>query len=260
MQLLMKQIALSLLVIASSGAYVWEQPAKAPASDITDTTAPAGIAEDTTANSPNQSPAPAAPAAAPAMSSPVIDERRVRFEPPATPPITIDSEIAATVDALVAERPASIDSFVSDQTRTITVKAAPAAIDSAAYTPIAKPKLKPGHRQAPARLIKTSMKSTAAAKRVGFADGTYTGPVTDAYYGPIQIQALIQGGRLAALRVLRYPSDRRTSIRINRQALPMLRDEAIMAQSANVDIISGATLTSRAFIQSLGGALRQASS
>ena len=40
----------------------------------------------------------------------------------------------------------------------------------------------------------------------------------------------------------------------------MLRDEVVSAQSANVDIISGATLTSRAFIRSLGGALRQAAS
>lgn len=94
----------------------------------------------------------------------------------------------------------------------------------------------------------------------GFTDGTFTGPVTDAYYGLIQMQASIQGGRLTALKVLKYPNDRRTSVRINRQALPMLRDEAISAQSANVDIISGATLTSRAFIQSLGGALKKASS
>ena len=94
----------------------------------------------------------------------------------------------------------------------------------------------------------------------GYADGTYTGPVTDAYYGPIQIQAIVQGGQLTALKVLKYPSDRRTSVNINRQALPMLRDEAIRAQSANVDIISGATLTSRAFIQSLRGALKKASS
>ena len=40
----------------------------------------------------------------------------------------------------------------------------------------------------------------------------------------------------------------------------MLRDEVIAAQSANVDIITGATLSSRAFIESLGGALNQASS
>ncbi|MGX7875980.1 FMN-binding protein [Mesorhizobium sp. ORM6] len=94
----------------------------------------------------------------------------------------------------------------------------------------------------------------------GLVDGTYTGPVADAYYGLIQIQASIQGGRLTSLKVLKYPNDRRTSISINRQALPILRDEAISAQSANVDIVSGATLTSRAFIQSLGGALKKASS
>ena len=93
----------------------------------------------------------------------------------------------------------------------------------------------------------------------GYNDGVFTGPASDAYYGIIQLQALIQNGRLSALKLLQYPSDRRTSIRINRQALPMLRDEAIRAQSADIDIISGATLSSRAFIRSLNGALRKAS-
>ena len=99
---------------------------------------------------------------------------------------------------------------------------------------------------------------TAKAASLGYVDGAYTGPVTDAYYGNMQIQAIVQNGRLAGIKVLQYPSDRRTSIAINRQALPMLRDEVIAAQSASVDIISGATLTSDAFIQSLGGALRKA--
>ena len=85
-------------------------------------------------------------------------------------------------------------------------------------------------------------------------------PVVDAYYGLVQIQAVVQGGRLAGIKVLQYPSDRRTSVFINRQALPMLRDEVVTAQSANVDIISGATLTSEAFIRSLDAALRQAKS
>jgi uncharacterized protein with FMN-binding domain len=91
-----------------------------------------------------------------------------------------------------------------------------------------------------------------------YADGTFTGPVVDAYYGLMQIQAIVQGGRLVAIKVLKYPSDRQTSVYINRQALPMLRDEVVSAQSANVDIISGATLTSEAFIWSLDGALRKA--
>ncbi len=91
-----------------------------------------------------------------------------------------------------------------------------------------------------------------------YANGTYTGPVTDAYYGSMQIQAIVSGGKLASIRVLQYPNDRNTSIAINSQALPMLRQEVIAAQSANVDIISGATLSSDAFIRSLNGALSKA--
>jgi uncharacterized protein with FMN-binding domain len=102
--------------------------------------------------------------------------------------------------------------------------------------------------------------ATTVAVGTGFADGTYTGPAVDVYYGLIQIQAVVQGGQPVAIRVLQYPSDRSTSVYINRQALPMLRDEVISAQTANVDIISGATLTSEEFIFSLGAALKQASS
>ena len=82
--------------------------------------------------------------------------------------------------------------------------------------------------------------------------------MVDAYYGLMQIEAVVQNGRLATIHVLRYPNDRRTSVFINRQALPMLRDEVISAQSARVDIVSGATLSSHAFIQSLGAALDKA--
>ena len=99
----------------------------------------------------------------------------------------------------------------------------------------------------------------AVAAHTGYTDGSYTGPVADAYYGVVQVQAIVQGGRLAGINVLQYPSDRRTSVVINRQAVPMLRDEVISAQSANVDIVSGATLTSEAFIRSLDSALSQAS-
>jgi uncharacterized protein with FMN-binding domain len=247
----MKQIALSLFVIASSGAYVWDQAGKAPAGDMIDTAGPARAAEDNVLQPVGQLPAPAAAAAPPAQPSFAIEGQSVRIKTPAPPPITVVSETLVAPAAPAEWTPPGL----------ITT-AAPATIKTPAYIPI--PKLKPSHRKAPARVIKTSMKSsvtsTATLAANGFADGAYTGPVTDAYYGLIQIQALIRGGRLVALKVLRYPSDRRTSIAINRQALPLLRDEAISAQSANVDIISGATLTSRAFVQSLGGALKKAAS
>lgn len=100
--------------------------------------------------------------------------------------------------------------------------------------------------------------NVAASASLAYVDGEFTGPAANAYWGVVQIQAIVQGGRVARLKVLQYPSDRQTSIAINRQALPMLRDEVIAAQSANVDIISGATLTSAAFIKSLGKALEQA--
>ncbi len=91
-----------------------------------------------------------------------------------------------------------------------------------------------------------------------FADGTYNGPAIDAYYGLVQIEAIVQSGQLVDINVLRYPSDRRLSQRINRYALPILRQEVIRAQSANVNIISGATLTSEAFMRSLRTALSAA--
>jgi uncharacterized protein with FMN-binding domain len=270
----MKQIALSLFEIASSGAYVWDQAGKGPAGDLIETADPAHAAEDHVLQP------PAAP-------SPAAGHQSVQTELPASPPTTVVNETTIAITAPVRDQPAAAKPVVAEvpapavsqpqvsqapaaSTKRMPVRlvanAAPQpaafAIKPVAYVPIPKPK--PNHPQAPARVIKAGMKSSVAsgAKPAahGYADGTYTGPVTDAYYGLIQMQALIRGGRLTALKVLRYPSDRRTSIYINRQALPMLRDEAISAQSADVDIISGATLTSRAFIESLGGALKKASS
>jgi len=91
-----------------------------------------------------------------------------------------------------------------------------------------------------------------------YKDGTYTGSVADAFYGNIQVQAVIKNGKIATVNFLQYPNDRGRSIEINRQAMPLLSQEAIQAQSAQVDIVSGATDSSRAFIESLGSALSQA--
>jgi uncharacterized protein with FMN-binding domain len=91
-----------------------------------------------------------------------------------------------------------------------------------------------------------------------YTDGTYTGAAADAYYGTVQIQVVIQNGKLVTVNFLSYPSDRRTSQYINAQAMPQLKSEAIAAQSANVSGVSGASDTSAAFIQSLGSALTQA--
>ena len=91
-----------------------------------------------------------------------------------------------------------------------------------------------------------------------YKDGTYTGPVTDAFYGNYQVQAVISGGKLTDVVFLQYPNDNPTSHSINQQASVFLKQEAIAAQSANVDIVSGASDSSQAFRQSLASALTQA--
>lgn len=104
-----------------------------------------------------------------------------------------------------------------------------------------------------------SVSTAAAASQAGFyKNGTYTGPEVNAYYGLVQIQVVIQNGKISNVLFLDYPRDRRTSQRINDQVMPWLTQEAIQAQSANVDIISGATLTSEAFANSLQSALLSA--
>ena len=98
----------------------------------------------------------------------------------------------------------------------------------------------------------------AVTPKSGFKDGSYAGPATDPYYGNVQAQAVIVSGQLTDVKFLQYPNDRRTSQQISMNAMPILKSEAIKSQSANVDIVSGATQTSEAFRKSLAAALAQA--
>ncbi len=81
------------------------------------------------------------------------------------------------------------------------------------------------------------------------------GKVANAYYGNLQVKVVIQNGRIVDIQFVDYPHDRRRSQMINDQVMPWLHDEAISVQNAQVDVISGATLTSQAFIQSVQSAL-----
>ncbi len=91
-----------------------------------------------------------------------------------------------------------------------------------------------------------------------YKNGTYTGNVADAQWGVVQVQVAIQNGEIINVQFLQYPNERNRSVEINSYADPILVNEAIQAQSAKVDIVSGATDTSQAFIQSLSNALSQA--
>lgn len=91
-----------------------------------------------------------------------------------------------------------------------------------------------------------------------YRSGTYTGSAADAYYGTVQVKAVISGGKIVDVQFLQYPNDQPESLRKSERAMPILRSEAISAQSANVDTVSGASETSAAFRESLAAALAQA--
>lgn len=103
----------------------------------------------------------------------------------------------------------------------------------------------------------TVASSTASAST--YVDGTYTGDAVAIQWGDVQVQVTISGGQIADVSFLTYPMDQRSQA-INSQAAPALTQEAVSAQSATVQVVSGATFTSRAFMQSLASALSEAAS
>ncbi len=92
----------------------------------------------------------------------------------------------------------------------------------------------------------------------GLVDGSYVGPSVDVYYGNVSVKAVIKGGKITDIQFLDYPKDRSTSLYKSMNAMPILKQEAIAAQSYKVDTVSGATETSMGFRKSLADALSQA--
>ncbi len=88
--------------------------------------------------------------------------------------------------------------------------------------------------------------------------GTFTGPTENAYYGYVKVQAIVNNGKIKKVVVLQHPNDNGTSRYINSVAMPYLVKEAVQAQGSNINLVSGATLSSEAFVKSLGAALSQA--
>lgn len=86
----------------------------------------------------------------------------------------------------------------------------------------------------------------------------FDGDSVQTKYGPVQVQAQIQDGTLVAVAVVQYPDSDGKSVRINQRALPELQSEALTAQSAQVDTVSGATYTSNAYVHSLQSAIDEA--
>lgn len=86
---------------------------------------------------------------------------------------------------------------------------------------------------------------------------TLTGPAISYFFGTAQVQVTMVNGQITTVTALQLPNEGQSAW-ISQQVEPMLRSEVLSAQSARINLISGATYTSQAYAQSLQGALDQA--
>ncbi|MBI4920397.1 MAG: FMN-binding protein [Devosia nanyangense] len=231
----MKKILLPMVVLVASGAYVWSQQDRLNAET--------GFGLDATLDASSGTvPGPL----------PAADDARA-----ATPPTpAIDTEPAPAAPAPLL-RPAT-DTTVAQAT---VSEPDPASLLVAIGTSPSAPLPLPRPAQSVAAPARAEVLLAAASGTITtspYKDGTYKGSAANAYYGLVQVQAQVQNGQLVQVKVLQYPSDRRTSRKINARALPVLQREAIQAQGSRIDYVSGATLSSAAFVKSLSNALSQA--
>ncbi|MEU6773902.1 FMN-binding protein [Streptomyces sp. NPDC046759] len=87
---------------------------------------------------------------------------------------------------------------------------------------------------------------------------TVTGDTVQTRWGPVQVRVTIKSGKITEVTAVQYPSDNPHDQEINSYALPQLRRETLDAQSASIDMVSGATYTSTGYRQSLQSALDSA--
>jgi uncharacterized protein with FMN-binding domain len=98
-------------------------------------------------------------------------------------------------------------------------------------------------------------KSSSPTKAAKPRHLTVNGAVIDTMYGPVQVQVSVRGSRIVSANAINYPQGGGRDQEINSQAIPQLDQEAMQAQSARIDTVSGATYTSDGYRRSLQSAL-----
>ena len=109
-----------------------------------------------------------------------------------------------------------------------------------------------GTRPTPRPSAQAAAPTPVAAK----GSGTFTGSVVQNPFGEVEVQVTMSGGKITDVTALQLPTHGRSGF-ISQAVAPILQGEAMSAQSANIDTVSGATYTSEAYAQSLQSALDQ---
>jgi uncharacterized protein with FMN-binding domain len=90
------------------------------------------------------------------------------------------------------------------------------------------------------------------------SSGTFTGDAVMTRFGPVQVEITVKKGQITKSVVTQVPWNNGRDQQINSYAVPVLNSEVVQAQSASIDMVSGATFTSEGYIQSLQSAIDQA--
>jgi uncharacterized protein with FMN-binding domain len=121
------------------------------------------------------------------------------------------------------------------------------------------------HKAIPAAVTAVALASPVASalakvkpkKKKPVVTKTVQGPSVSMQWGPIQVTVKVKGTKIVDISAT-YPTERPRSQFINSQAIPMLKQEVLQLQSAQIDLIGGATMTSEAYAMSLQAALTKA--
>ncbi|MGY5011556.1 FMN-binding protein [Streptomyces sp. 900105755] len=97
----------------------------------------------------------------------------------------------------------------------------------------------------------TSTAEPAPSSSAAASSGTVVkGTTVDTDKGPVQVQITFDGDRISAVTMLQQPNHPQTTA-----AVPVLVAETLKAQSADIDTVSGATITSDGYKESLQAAI-----
>lgn len=100
-----------------------------------------------------------------------------------------------------------------------------------------------------------SSSASSSSSSSGLKNGTYTGEAAQTRFGAVQVKIVVSGGKITSVTVPAYPSENGRDVEIANESLPQLISETLSAQSAHIDMVSGATYTSEGYLQSLQSAI-----
>ena len=140
----------------------------------------------------------------------------------------------------------------------VTFRVTPLPVDAVAAEPTAGRTQPPSRSAATSTPTRTTAPQTTALPATPVAAGTFTGALVDTRYGPVQVRIVVSGQKVVDIQPVLLPRDRARSAAISQYSAPILRSEAIAAQTSQIDVVSGATYTSVAYARSFESALKQA--